>query len=121
MRFRAPLLLCLLLVGCTYVRDESDLEANIVRPGNFRAGSGVIESVGVLRGARAPGTGADSTDKRPDSNLYRLYLRMDVGGFQTVDVDSGRFLAGEAVELTNDGRVVLVSGTSVNEMVRRSR
>jgi hypothetical protein len=25
------------------------------------------------------------------------------------------------VELTNDGRVVQVSGTSVNEMVRRSR
>jgi len=113
MRIRAPLLLCLLLAGCTTARDESELEANIVRPGNFLAGSGVIESVGVLRGARAPGTGADSKGDRPDRNLYRLYLRMDVGGFQTVDIDSSRFLAGEAVELTNDGRVVLVSGTSL--------
>jgi hypothetical protein len=121
MRIRVPLLLCLLLAGCTYVRDESDLEAEIVRPGNFRAGSGVIESVGVLRGAHTSDTGADSRGNRPDTNLYRLYLRMDVGGFQTVDVDSGIFLAGQAVELTNDGRVVQVSGTSVNEMVRRSR
>ncbi len=117
MRLRAPLLLCLLLVGCTYVQDESELEGNIVRPGNFKAGSGVIEWVGVLRGAR----GADSEGKGADPNLYRLYLRMDGGGFQTVDVDSSRFLAGEAVELTNDGRVVLVSGTSVNEISRRAR
>jgi hypothetical protein len=121
MRIRVPLLLCLLLVACTYVRDESDLEAEIVRPGNFKAGSGVVESVGVLRGARAPGTGADSSGTRPDLNLYRLYLRMDAGGFQTVDVDSAVFLAGQAVELTNDGRVVLVSGTSVNEAIRRAR
>jgi hypothetical protein len=114
MRLRAPLLLCL-LVGCTYVQDESLLEANIVRPGNFKAGSGVITSVGALPGQREPGTGADAKGKRPDRNLYRLYLRMDVGGFQTVDIDSGRFLAGEAVELTNDGRVVRVTGTSLND------
>ena len=121
MRIRAPLLLCLLLIGCTYVRDESELEAQIVRPGNFQAGSGVIESVGVLRGARASGTGADSNGERPDRNLYRLYLRMDAGGFQTVDIDSGRFFEGQAVELTNDGRVELVSGTSVNDWMRKAR
>jgi hypothetical protein len=44
---------------------------------------------------------------------------MDAGGFQTVDIDSGRFIAGEAIELTNDGRVVRVSGTSFNEALRR--
>jgi hypothetical protein len=114
MRIRAPLLLCLLAAGCTYAWDESHLEANIVRPGNFKAGSGVIQSVGVLPGARTPGTGADSKGERPDRNLYRLYLLMDAGGFQTVDVDSSRFLAGETVELTNDGRVVRVSATTLN-------
>jgi hypothetical protein len=46
---------------------------------------------------------------------------MDGDGFQTVDVDSSRFLAGEAVELTNDGRVVRVSGTTLNEMFRGNR
>jgi hypothetical protein len=33
-----------------------------------------------------------------------------------VDVDNGTFMAGEAVELTNDGRVVRVSGTSLNRV-----
>ena len=125
MRLRAPLLLCLLalvLQSCTYVQDESLLEANIVRPGNFRTGSGVIESIGVLPGQREPGTGADAKGKRPDRNLYRLYLRMDVGGsFQTVDIDSSRFFVGEAVELTNDGRVVRVTGTTLNEAFGRDR
>jgi hypothetical protein len=121
MRIRAPLLLCLLLVGCTYAWDEGQLEANIVRPTNFKAGSGEIQSVGVLRGARAPGTGADAKGARPDRNLYRLYLLMDGDGFQTVDIDSSRFLAGEAVELTNDGRVVRVSGSSLNQTFRADR
>ncbi|MGH8692007.1 MAG: hypothetical protein ACREUS_13370 [Burkholderiales bacterium] len=116
MRLRAPLLLSL-LAGCSYVLDETLLEANIVRPGNFRAGSGVIQSVGVLPGAREPGTGADAKGPHPDRNLYRLYLRMD-SGFQTVDIDSSRFLAGEAVELTNDGRVVRISGTSLNQAIK---
>ncbi len=120
MRVRAPLLLSILLLvlqGCSYSRDESHSEANIVRPGNFKAGSGVIQSVGVLPGARAPGTGADSKGPNPDRNLYRLYLLMDNGGFQTVDIDSSRFLAGEAIELTNDARVVRVTGTSLRKAI----
>jgi len=114
MRLRAPLLLCLLL-GCTYVQDERLLEANIVRPGSFKAGSGVIQSVGVIPNAREPGTGADAKGKHPDRNLYRLFLKMDGGGFQAIDIDSSRFLVGEAVELTNDGRVVKVTGTTLNK------
>lgn len=117
MRIRAPLLLCL-LAACSLVWDEATMEANIVRPGSFRAGSGVIESVGVIPRAREPGTGADAEGKHPDRNLYRLYLRMDAGGFQTVDIDNSRFLAGEAVELTNDGRVVRVTGTTLNKALK---
>jgi hypothetical protein len=118
MNMRAALLLTLLL-GCTTGSDSGLVEANIVAPGNFIAGSGIIDSVGVLRGKRKPGTGTDGTGEHPDRNLYRLYVRMDAGGFQTVDIDSGRFIAGEAIELTNDGRVVRVSGTSLNEALRR--
>jgi hypothetical protein len=44
---------------------------------------------------------------------------MDAGGVQTVDIDSSRFLAGEAVELTNDGRVVRVTGTTLNQLTNR--
>jgi hypothetical protein len=109
--------LCLLAAGCTLTSDESLLEANIVRPTNFRAGSGVVASVGVIPNARAPGTGADAKSRYPDRNLYRLYIRMDNGGFQTVDIDSSRFLQGEVVELTNDGRVVRVSGTTLNKVI----
>jgi hypothetical protein len=121
MRLRAPLLLCtaLLLQACTLALDESQLEANIVRPGNFIAGSGVIQSVAVVPHAREPGTGADAKGDNPDRNLYRLALHMDGGGYQTVDIDSSRFLAGEAVELTNDGRVVKISGTTLN-MLRKN-
>ncbi|HZD19438.1 MAG TPA: hypothetical protein VE325_02100 [Burkholderiales bacterium] len=106
------LLASLLFAGCSYVQDPSQLEATIVAPGYFKAGSGVIEAVSVL----------PSANKEPnarDPHLYRLSLRMDVGGFQTVDIDSAAFMAGEAVELTNDGRVVRVSGTTLNDIVGR--
>ena len=90
-----------------------------MRPGNFKAGSGVIQSVGVLPGQREPGTGADSKGKHPDRNLYRLTIYMDGGlGHQTVDIDSSRFMVGEAVELTNDGRVVHVTGTTLNKAIK---
>ena len=112
MRLRAIVML-LALAGCASSSDPSLHEANIVRPGNFKAGSGVIQSVGVVPGARPAGSGADSKGSHPDRNLYRLYLVMDRGGFQSVDIDSSRFLAGEAIELTNDGRVVKVSGATL--------
>ena len=119
MRFRAPLLLCVLLAACSVAWDERHHEATIVRPSNFKAGSGVIQSVGVLRGQREPGTGVDAEGKHPDRNLYRLVIHMDAGGVQAVDIDSSRFLAGEAIELTNDGRVVRVTGTTLNNLTNR--
>ena len=64
----------------------------------------MIQSVGVLRGQREAGTGVDADGKHPDRNLYRLLpIHMDAGGVQIVEIDSSRFLAGEAIELTNDG------------------
>ena len=115
------LLVCglLALAGCSYWQDSSQAEASIVGPGNFRAGSGTVESVGVLTNARKSGSAAGGSGQKPDPNLYRLSLRMDVGGFQQVDVDNGTFIAGEAVELTNDGRVVRITGTSLNQVLRR--
>jgi hypothetical protein len=106
----APLLL-LLLAACTYVSDPAQNESQIVTPGNFRAGSGVIENIAVV-----PNKG---TRKEKEPHLYRLYLRMDVGGFQTVDVEDNTFFAGEAVYLTNDGRVERVSGTSMQDLFKK--
>ena len=109
----------MLVTGCTYVQDPTQLEATIVAPGNFKAGSGVIESISVLPNANKDKSVLAGARRAPDPHLYRLSLRMDVGGFQTVDIDDGSFLTGQAVELTNDGRVVRVSGTTLNEIAGR--
>ena len=108
-------LLAGLLSACSTYGDGASPEATIVAPGNFRAGSGVISSVAVLPNANKKPAAAGG-DKKPDPNLYRVALQMDNGGFQTVDIDSAGFMAGQAVELTNDGRIVLVSGTTFNQL-----
>ena len=105
------ILLLLLLAGCTFLSDPSMNESQIVTPGNFRAGSGVIDNIAVVRNK--------GTKKEKEPHLYRLYIRMDVGGFQTVDVEDNTFFAGDAVNLTNDGRVERVSGTSLNELFKK--
>ena len=110
----------LLVASCSYVQDPSQLEATIVRPGNFTAGSGVIQAVSVLPNANKQKSVPSGSQRAPDPHLYRVSLRMDVGGFQTVDIDDGSFMAGEAVELTNDGRIVRVSGTTLNEITGRA-
>ena len=119
-RCRLALTALLALAGCAYFEDPSQAEGNILSPGNFVAGSGVIQSVGVLRNARKAQAEAakDVKGRAPDPNAYRLSLRMDNGGFQSVDVDNGTFMDGEVVELTNDGRVVRVTGTSLNRVIR---
>jgi hypothetical protein len=112
-------LILLVVAGCSYVQDPTQLEATIVAPGNFKAGSGVIEAVSVLPNANKQKSVVSGSRRAPDPNLYRLSLRMDAGGFQTVDIDDGSFLMGEAIELTNDGRVVRVSGTTLNDIAGR--
>jgi hypothetical protein len=98
-------LACGALASCASFQDARDVEANILAPGNFRKGSGVIESVAPLAGQR---------------NVWRLSLRMvDTAGYQSVDVDRGGYISGEVVELTNDGRVVRATGTSIKNVIRR--
>jgi hypothetical protein len=108
----------LALTSCSYYSDPSQVEGTIVTPSNFIAGTGIIDSVGVLPRARAPEATAGSGRRRPDPHLYRLYIRMDAGGFQSVDVDNSSFAAGQAIELTNDGRIVHVSGMTLNDLRR---
>ena len=114
-RSLALALLACALAACSTYQGGASPEATIVAPSNFRAGSGVISSVAVLRNANKNAAAAGD-GKKPDPNLYRVALQMDNGGFQTVDIDSAAFMAGQAVELTNDGRIVLVSGTTLNQL-----
>lgn len=115
------LLLSLFLAGCAYFQDPRDREGTIISAGNFRAGSGVIRSVAVLPNARPVDPKAPPRDPKapePDPNLYRVCLHMDQGAYQCVDVDNGSFAEGDAVELTNDGRVERVSGTRLLDLFR---
>jgi hypothetical protein len=104
---RKTIYLALLAIAACTIYDPGKGDVNIVSPGNFKAGSGEIYQVGVLR--------------REGDPHCRLFLRMDVTGTQFVDVDKCSFLAGEFVDLTNDGRVVRLSGTSLNESLNRGR
>ena len=90
-------------------------EALIVSPGNFRSGSGIVTEIGVLPNANPKPAPAAEKEKgrKPDPNLYRIFVNMDVGGFQSIVVDRNQFFVGQAVELTNDGRLVRVSGTAL--------
>jgi len=99
----ALILLALLTTACSYYQQPSDAEAEIVRPGAFIPGSGVITQISVLR---------NQNKGEPDPNLYRISIRIDISGYQEVDIDSNTFFVGEAVELTNDGRILHVSGTT---------
>jgi hypothetical protein len=78
-------------------------EGKAVSPGSIQPGTGFIRSVAVLPRARAPSASAGAS---ADPNLYRLYVDMDNGRTQTVDVDSGNFMVGQRVEISADGRVV---------------
>lgn len=109
-----PVLLSALLAlsACSYY-DPPELAEATVHPSPYlRPGYAVVESVGVLpSGRRGPATSGAS-----DPNAYRLFLRMENGGFQTVDVDNPSFMAGQYVEITPDGRVVRVSSTSIDRL-----
>jgi hypothetical protein len=114
------ILFCVALAftACSYYQDPTQIEANIVAPGNFKTGSGVITNVGVLPNANKGKAQPSVSGRAPDPNLYRITVRMDIGGIQSVDIDDNSFVAGQAVELTNDGRLVHVTGTSLNRAVR---
>jgi len=103
---KKPLATLALVVAACSSYDSTNVEGTIVRPGNFIAGSGVVTGVGVLRN--------QNSNSSIDRNLYRISLRMDVGGFQQIDTDNNTFFEGQAVNLTNDGRIEHVSGTSLN-------
>ena len=102
----------LFFAGCSYYTQPDQEEARAHTTSGLRTGSGTIDSVGVLPRGRQDAPAATG-GRAPDPNAYRLFIRMDSGGFQTVDTDNSTFMAGEAVEITPDGRVQHVSGTGL--------
>jgi hypothetical protein len=99
------------LTACSTYNPPSLAEAKVVSQAGVRPGLGFVESVGVLPAAReASSSAGGSNAAASDRNLYRLFLQMDNGGSQTVDVDNPTFGPGERVEVTADGRVIRISG-----------
>lgn len=113
MRIFVTFLAMFALAGCAYWEIPDMAEGTLLSTDGVLPGYGVIESVGVLRNARAS-AGSSKTAAPGDPNGYRLFLRMDQG-FQTVDVDNGTFMAGEHVQITKDGRVVRITGTAFKQ------
>ena len=103
-RLIASALLAALLSACATYDPPSVAEGRALSQAGIRPGLGFIESVGVLPGARADSAAAGGSAS--DRNAYRLFLRMDNGGSQTIDQDNPTFMAGERVEITADGRIV---------------
>jgi hypothetical protein len=100
----ASALLAVLSTACATYDPPSAAEGHALSQAGIRPGFGFIDSVAVVRGARAESAGAGGS--APDRNAYRLFLRMDNGGSQTIDQDNPTFMAGERVQITPDGRIV---------------
>lgn len=93
----------LALAACSIVDPNyAAAEGRALAPASVRPGTGYIRSVAVAPGARESSSSAGGS---ADRNIYRLYVDMDTGNTQTVDVDTGRFMPGQRVEISPDGRV----------------
>jgi len=110
--FFMPALLSLILAACTTYWDPEQEEANIISPGNFTAGSGEIYQVGVLPNA--------NKDKGGDAQTLSDMERRIAGLTPlAAALKADNFMAGQFVELTNDGRVVRISGTTLNDALKK--
>ena len=75
----------------------------------YRAGYGVIESMSLvyIPTVRGPSASAGSTAATgvPEVGPYRMTVRMEDGGLQSLVVDNRSFMVGDRVQLGTDGRV----------------
>jgi hypothetical protein len=95
-----------LLAACSIV-DPNYIaaEGTALSPASVLPGTGAIRSVSVVHGSQAAPDSA-SAGSSADRTVYRLYVDMDSGRTQTVDVQGPRFMAGQRVEIASNGRVV---------------
>jgi len=115
--FALPVLALSALAACTSYEPTFTTPppearaATVVYPvaAAYRPGYGVIEAIAVERytAPRAPSAGAGATVGHAiDRTGYRLTVRMDDGGLQTIAQDNRDFRVGDRVQLTGDGRVI---------------
>lgn len=84
-------------------------EGRVVAPKSFWTGTGLVESVAAVHAASGTPSASTGGSSQPRT-LYRLYLNMDDGHTQAVDVDSAGFQPKDRVQITPEGRVVRFAG-----------
>jgi len=100
---RFVLLTACFLAGCSLV-DQNYIAAEGQALSPAAPGTGTIRSVALLPGARAAESA--SAGASADPHAYRLYIEMDNGRTQTVDVANVKFMPQQRVQIGTDGRVV---------------
>jgi hypothetical protein len=100
---RYALLALCVLGGCSLV-DPNYIAAEGRAISAAAPGTGTIRSIAIRPRARAAESA--SAGASADPHAYRLYVDMDSGHTQTVDVDSARFMPGQRVQIEPGGRVV---------------
>jgi hypothetical protein len=100
---RYALLAMCVLTGCSLV-DPNYIAAEGHAVSAAAPGTGTIRSIAILPRARAAESA--SAGASADPHAYRLYVDMDNGRTQTVDVDNAKFMTGQRVQIGPDGRVV---------------
>jgi hypothetical protein len=76
-----------------------------LKPGTFRAGGGILESIGLITLPASAAAGG-TVPPGPVPGPYRLTIRMDDGNVQTVQADTRALLVGDRVRITEDGRLI---------------
>lgn len=100
---RFALFTACLLAGCSLV-DPNYIAAEGQALSPAQAGTGTIRSVALL--PRTPAAQSASAGASADPRAYRLYIDMDNGHTQTVDVGNAKFMPQQRVQIGADGRVV---------------
>lgn len=77
-----------------------------LKPGSFRAGNGILESIGLVTLPQSSASAGGGTVAGPAPGPYRLTIRMDDGTIQTVVQDTRALLVGDRVQITQDGRLI---------------
>lgn len=77
-----------------------------LKPGSFRPGNGILESIGLVTLPQSSAAAGGGTVPGPVPGPYRLTIRMDDGSIQTVIQDTRALLVGDRVQITQDGRLI---------------
>jgi hypothetical protein len=74
-----------------------------LKPGTYRPGAGILESIGLVT---LPASAAAGATAAPAPGPFRLTLRMDDGTVQTLIQDTRALLVGDRLQITSDGRLI---------------